>query len=434
LSEIRTLLSRSGVSLAVRVAGLALSFPATILLSRLLGIQAFGAYSIALSYASIGAIAVRLGFDNTATKFVSVYRQDGAGRPLRAFFRYALGVMALAWLAVVAGASLWVAATDASAPLLLLAGGAALVTLALALLGVLSAVLRAFDHIFESQFYEQLLRPLLIIALLVLAWAAGTTLDATLAMAITAASLLAATLLALWRSLPLISRVPPVGEVEGQRALWVRMGWVVALMSVVLETLNQIEVILLGALATNADSAMFAAAQRLSSLAILGMTAIVTVTGPRIAAAFHGGDLEGLAKLARVSARLCFGSALGLAAGLVVAGRWLLQLWGPDFAAAAPVLNILLFGALANAATGSAGYLTILTGHERVAFAILTITLVLTVALEWVLIPLHGAVGAAIGSAFGLTLWNVLMSLYVRRTLGIDCTVFGRPLRPPLQS
>ena len=57
MSEVRTLVNRSGVSLAVRIIGLALSFPATILLSRSLGIDEFGAYSIALSYASIAAIA-----------------------------------------------------------------------------------------------------------------------------------------------------------------------------------------------------------------------------------------------------------------------------------------------------------------------------------------------------------------------------------------
>jgi O-antigen/teichoic acid export membrane protein len=209
------------------------------------------------------------------------------------------------------------------------------------------------------------------------------------------------------------------------------MGWVVALMSVALETLNQIEVILLGVLESNAQSALFAAAQRLSSLAVLGMTAIVIVTGPRIAAAFHGGDRHGLARLAQVSARLCFGSTLALAAGLLVAGPWLLQLWGEEFTTAAPVLNILLIGALANAATGSAGYLTILTGHERVALGILVTTLVLTLVLEWLLIPQFGAIGAAAGSVFGITFWNLLMAVYVRRNLGIDCTLMGRPLAEP---
>nr|WP_280740568.1 polysaccharide biosynthesis C-terminal domain-containing protein [Sphingomonas kaistensis] len=139
-----------------------------------------------------------------------------------------------------------------------------------------------------------------------------------------------------------------------------------------------------------------------------------------------------MAKIAQVSARLCFGSTLALAAGLLLVGPWLLQLWGKEFTASAPVLNVLLIGALANAATGSAGYLTILTGHERAALGILLVTLVLTVALELVLIPQFGAVGAASGAAFGLTLWNVVMALYVRRKLGIDCTVIGRPVASPV--
>jgi len=46
-----------------------------------------------------------------------------------------------------------------------------------------------------------------------------------------------------------------------------------------------------------------------------------------------------------------------------------------------------------------------------------------------VLIPLLGALGAAISSTVAMSAWNLAMAYWVRRELGIDATALGRPMR-----
>ena len=115
-----------------------------------------------------------------------------------------------------------------------------------------------------------------------------------------------------------------------------------------------------------------------------------------------------------------------VAVALAVAGPWALRLFKPEFHASYPVLLILLVRTLINAATGSVGYLMILTGHERAALKILVGTLAGTALLELFLIP-HMAQSAQ-QSAVGIAGWNLAMLVYVRINLRVDASFVGRSL------
>jgi O-antigen/teichoic acid export membrane protein len=90
---------------------------------------------------------------------------------------------------------------------------------------------------------------------------------------------------------------------------------------------------------------------------------------------------------------------------------------------------VLLLGGIVNAFTGVVAYFMLLTGHERQALAIFVGALVVSIALNVVLIPKYGAFGAAIASSSALAAWNLAMWAYVRRTVGIDASAIARPPR-----
>jgi O-antigen/teichoic acid export membrane protein len=202
------------------------------------------------------------------------------------------------------------------------------------------------------------------------------------------------------------------------RGDWLSVSWPLFLMAGVQELLNQIDLILLGLLSNATQAAHFAASMRLASLVTFGLMAIGTVSGPLIASAYNRNDLGELARIARMSARFSTMFAVIIAALLVILGRPALGLFGPGFEAANPVLLVLLVGGLVNSLTGSVGYLLTMTGRERPALAIIVANLIL--------IPRHGAVGAAFASALGLACWNLAMAIHMRRTIGIDATALGR--------
>lgn len=420
----------SAVSMSVRVAGLVLAFVSHLLLSRAMGASEYGSYVIALGWAMVLVIPARLGLDNSVLRFATIYREEhrlGALRGLILFSLTAIGIAS----AAIAGALLLARAANigplSAIDFALLFGVAAMIP-ALAALGWLSALIRTAHRILASQFYEQMLRPFLLIAVLVAVLIAGRRLDAATAMLLTSATVavaLAGIAIHARTTLEPMRSVAPVFE---ERRQWLSVSWVLVLMAIVQELLNQVDLILLGILADATQAAHFAAAWRLASLVPFGLAAIVMVSGPLIASAHQRADRAELARIARLNSRFSTLFAVVMAILLAALGKPALGLFGPSFDQAYPALLILLAGGLVSSFTGPVGYLLIMTGHQRSALAILAGSLLLSVTLNLLLVPALGATGSAIASAATVVAWNLAMLLAVRRLLGIDPSALGRPV------
>jgi O-antigen/teichoic acid export membrane protein len=113
-------------------------------------------------------------------------------------------------------------------------------------------------------------------------------------------------------------------------------------------------------------------------------------------------------------------AAVGLLVGavLIVAGPWLLGLFGPEFVAGYPALVVLVVGQVVNAATGSVGVVLGMTGHAGRLFVNAGLTAVLTVVLNILLIPQLGIVGSALATSISLATVNVVRTIQVRQVLG----------------
>lgn len=421
----RDLVRQSGVSFATRVSGLAVAFLANILLSRLLGPSGYGAYAIAIGWASLLAIPARLGLDNVALRFVTIYRERPDVGALRGLLRSSVKAILLvsaiaAALALLAAGVMGRSEID---PWLALVVG--LLVFPMAAMGWLSAVIRSFARIFASQAYEQLFRPLLLIGLLALAWFSGRLVDAPLALALTWLAIIIPLVVLAGRVRREVAALGDQPPTYADRRLWMAVSWPLFLLSLFQEASNQIDLILLGALRSAADAAHFTAAARLSTLASFGLVAIATVSAPAIASAFHRDDRQALARIATLNARLSLAFAAALVLVLALFGKLALAAFGPTFPAAYPVLAVFLFGAMLNAFTGNVANFMLMTGHERPAAAIMAAALLVAAVVDFLLIPGLGATGAAIGAVSGLVTWNLLMLVYVRRTIGIDASALG---------
>lgn len=423
----------SAVSMAVRITGLALAFLSHLVLSRSLGASQYGTYVIALGWAMVLAIPARLGLDNSALRFATIYREDGRGADFRGLVIFSLTLIAAMSLLMVG--ALLVAKAAGFKPLrpvdLGLLAGMAMVIPLTALIGWFSALVRTANRIFAAQFYEQALRPALLIGAIALLAVAGRRLDASLAMVATGITVGVAMLGIAIHARSAFAGLSHDRPSFEHRKQWLSVSWLLFLMAAVQELLNQIDVILLGILGNATQAAHFAAAWRLASLVPFGLVAIATVSAPLIASAYNRKDTIELARIARLNARFSTLFALGMAALLAALGKPALGLFGAGFAGAFPALLILLAGGCVNSFTGSVGYLMIMAGHQRAALYILFGALLVSVAANLLLIPRMGTVGAATASSLGLAIWNLLMAAYVRRQIGVDATAVGLPARDP---
>ncbi|HEX8400903.1 MAG TPA: flippase [Allosphingosinicella sp.] len=425
------LLRGSGLSMAIRVVGLVIGFLSHMVLSRTLGADQYGQYAVALGWALVLVLPARLGLDNAALRLATIYVEEDRLGQLRGLIRFAAAVMTISSL-IIAAALLALHAIGFS----LFRGATATILLwmiaiifPLAALGVVSVLLRAARRILASQVYEQLLRPVVLIAGCGAFALTRIELSASAALMITAVATgvaLAGALLHFRTVFPNLSRHPPETNERGQ---WLSLSWPLFLIGTVQEVMNQIDIILLGQLASTSEAGHYAAAWRLASLVVFALVAITAISAPMIAWAHRRNDRAELARIARLNARLALAFSLGMTIFLAAIGPYALRLFGPGFDDAYPALLVLLLAGMVNAFTGSVAYLMTMTGRQQLALAIFGSSLLVSIVLNVLLIPPLGTLGAAIASASGTILWNVAMLVYVRRQFGIDASAFGFRVR-----
>ena len=407
-------------SMTIRVVGVALSYGANILLSRALGVEQFGDYVIALGWALALVLPAKAGLDYSALRYLSVYLDSGNLGAFRAFVRFAtITVVAISVTieAIVIAAGRHLVPVDGETRF-----WAAMLILPLSLLIIYSLVLRTAQRIIGSQIYEQVLRPGLIIVGVFSMTLIGFKLSSGSAMALTSIAVVIA-LLAVLGELRQVSRPARLLACRyDDWRQWVMVSLPMLFLGVVQELMNQIDIILLGELSNAREAAVFAASWRLANLVPIALVGLATMAGPLMAAAYQRGAMDELHQISKIVSRASFGFALISALGLYLLARPLLGLFGPDFVNGKDVLAWLLLGGVANAFTGVVVYYTTLTGRERQGLIIFAVALVLSIALNLLLIPRLGAVGAAMASSSAMTAWNFIMLFYVRRTIGIDAS------------
>jgi len=416
----------SFASLATRVVGIALSYVSVVVLSRTLGLAGYGFYAIALAWALVLVLPCRAGLDYAALRFASIYFERGHGARLKALVRFAALAMLSLSLLVGAGLYLLTIAGLTSIPSAL-APGVALLIFPVAALGLVAVLLRTARLIAASQFYEQVLRPAILILLLAAGAVLGIRLSPANAMILTAGSAGAALVCGAIRVLHVL-RSPVRPDYSPWRD-WIALSFPLLITTILQELLNQLDIIILGYLGTPAAAGLYSAAWRLASLVGFGLAALTTSSGPLIASAHARRDIAEYARIATITARFSLAASLALAVPLVIAGHHILRLFGPAFGEGYPALLILLAAGLVNGFTGVVAYFLTLTGKQVQALAIFACAVVISITLNLLLIPRFSIVGAAIASASATLFWNGAMLFYVRRSFGIDASALGLPVR-----
>jgi Polysaccharide biosynthesis C-terminal domain len=174
----------------------------------------------------------------------------------------------------------------------------------------------------------------------------------------------------------------------------------------------RLDVVVLGAFAGAAPVGVYVVASKYAELLRLPALALTWVAYPRVArhGATHFAQRAGIS-LPRL---LLFGTV----SAAVVAGSGfpLLPLvYGPEFAGAVWPAALIALGLVAEPAAGMASAHLMGSGRPGLNSAILGVGLVITVALDLLLIPRHGALGAAVASAVAYLTTDVVLIVAMRR-------------------
>ncbi|MFI3245179.1 MAG: oligosaccharide flippase family protein [Ferrimonas sp.] len=175
---------------------------------------------------------------------------------------------------------------------------------------------------------------------------------------------------------------------------------------------NELGTLFLAVFSSEEQVGYFRVAMQLTTLLSMGLQAVNTITGPKIATLYHAGRLLDAQRLLRQSVRLSCACVVPAVVFLVVLNKPLIGwLFGPQYAPVSDLVLILCVGQLVNVLMGSVGLVINMTGYEVRGLIIQLSVLVLVAGLLLVLVPLYQAKGAAIAVTTGLILWNLLLSI-----------------------
>ncbi|MBM7333634.1 polysaccharide biosynthesis C-terminal domain-containing protein [Alloalcanivorax marinus] len=188
----------------------------------------------------------------------------------------------------------------------------------------------------------------------------------------------------------------------------------------------QVGILLLGLLGTHEQVAAMRIGERGAQFVVLSLAIVNLVISPYIVKAFKSGNKKELQKLAKYTARGALFVAAPLAIVLIIFGKEIVTLlFGGEYAGASYwPLAILCVGQVVNVYCGSVGNLLSMSGHERDTLVGQSLSLIVSMLLCVILIPIFGAVGAATGVSIGLITWNILLMFSVSKRLGIKSSAF----------
>ena len=183
--------------------------------------------------------------------------------------------------------------------------------------------------------------------------------------------------------------------------------------------LKRSDIVLVAALASPADAALYTAATRFVALGQLFVQSVQQALSPQLSALFARGDIGAANSVFQAATRWSMIVAWPLY--LLTAGfaPELMRVFGEEYGVASDVVVILSLTMLLATACGPVDAVLLMAGRSWLSLANSTVTLAVNVGLNLVLIPTHGIRGAAASWAVAIVVRNLLPLVQVRRQLGM---------------
>lgn len=183
--------------------------------------------------------------------------------------------------------------------------------------------------------------------------------------------------------------------------------------------LKRSDIVLVAALASPADAALYTAATRFVVLGQLFVQAVQQALSPQLSGLFARGEDRAANSIFQAAT---LWSVLAAWPIYLVTASWapvLMGVFGDGYEVAADVVVILSLTMLLATACGPVDSVLLMAGHSWLSLVNSTVTLVVNVGLNFLLIPLYGIRGAAIAWSVAIVVRNVLPLLQVHRHLSM---------------
>lgn len=415
----------SVIAFVIRVISAVIAFISQVLLARWMGSFEYGIFVLVWTTMIIVGNLSCLGFHTSVIRFIPEYREKGMFAELRGILVTSRLFVLLASTAIAGIGMLGIRLLSFEiepyyvVPFFL---GAILLPM-VALSDMLQGISRANSWAVFALSPTYIIRPLLILVFMAGALMLGYPASAGTAIV---ATILATYGTTIAQFVGVTARVDNRVE-PGPRKILFKQWFVVSLPIFLVESffflLTNADVLMVGAYMQPEDVAVYFATVKTLALVHFVYFAVKAGVAQRYAQFTHA-DPEKLADFARETVSWTFWPSLTMALVVLVLGKPMLILFGPEFAEGYPLLFLLVFGVVARAAVGPCESLLTMSGNQNICAVVYAMTLALNIGLNVVLIPAFGLWGAAISTAAAMVFEATALSFTVWRKLSIRMAIF----------
>lgn len=414
-TEMGRISRQSGIAFAGTIFTAVLGYVFKVYLARVLGAETLGMYALGMTIISFLGVINVLGLPDSATRFVALYAASGKIEALRRLLWNGTWMLLgtnLIFAAFLLEVGPWVATRFYHSPKLVRFFPLfALIMVASALNAFFGKVLAGYKEVGRRTMITRFVASPLTMAMTVLLIGLGTGLWGYLAAQIASAAVVMVLLVSLVRRLtPVAARSLDMKKLSIEPEVW---SFSAAMLGVgLLEFfMGQSDRVTLGFYRGAHDVGIYAVAGALIAYEPIILQSINQIFAPVIADIHARGDLVLLGRLFQTLTKWMLGLTLPLAMVMIVYARPIMRIFGHEFEAGWPILVIGTCGQLVNCGVGSVGYLLFMSGNQRRLIRVQAVMALVMIALCVKLVPLWGALGAAVAAALtnaGTNAWNLL--------------------------
>ncbi len=418
----------AGYAFLIRILSAGITYLSQILMARWMGVQEYGIYINVWVYVLLLGYVCNLGFAPASQRIVPEYRETGQDALLRGYLfgarLFSIGLATVIGAAGLLGLYFFGHLMTSHLVIPLYLG-----VFCLPLFGITDiqdGVSRSYNWTDIALIPTYLIRPLMILLVLAGGHAYGLPANAVTAMG---GAIFACWFTGIVQYLALRHRLK--GQIKpGPRQFafktWFRWSLPLFLAEGSYLMVGYTDVLVLEHFVSPAELAVYWAAAKTLALVSFIYFSVSAATAHRFSEYHVLGDHAKLAQLLSDAMRWTFYPSLAAVLGMLIMGKPLLWLFGPQFMDGYVYIAVLSVGLLARSAAGPSERFLSMLGHQYLCISIYMMTFAVNLILCIVLIPRLGPLGAAIAGSMALCLESILLFSTIRWRLGYRVSIWGK--------
>jgi O-antigen/teichoic acid export membrane protein len=415
--------------LTIKVIGVGVAFLLHVFLANLISIEHYGIYSYAINILNLLVIVSVFGLDQSSIRFISKYKIDNDYRRLSGVMIYNTAVVVISSIVIVAICYFIIKyfkgyfSGQLSQALLLII----FIVPIFSLIKIYSTTLLSLKETERSIIMLSILRPTgVMLAILLLYLFEYESIDLLMIIKSELLVFFGVWIIAMiwtYKSLEVKSKIDSLKKPVFECRQWISSALPLLVVAGGSVILHRADIIMLGAMISMEEVALYSAASKISMLLLFTIAAVSSVISPYISELYHSGKVVELQSLLTRSSRGVFIVTVFISIALAIWGETVLRIFGDQFIAAYSPLLILIMGQLFSVYFGFATITIYLTGHEKIAGKIMIAYVMGNILLNYFLINLFGMNGAAASTSISTILWNLILTIYLRKKININSAI-----------